>query len=59
MKLSDKVLDINDLSGTVSPLGKHDRQETKEEEEDEEKAKTKAADAAKRFLVFNVTALHM
>lgn len=53
------MLDINDLSGTVSPLGKDNRQETKEDEEDEEEAKTKAADAAKRFLVFNVTALNM
>lgn len=49
LKLSEKVLDINDLSGTVSPLEK-DEEETKEEEENEEGAKTKKAEAAKRFV---------
>ncbi|XP_071327593.1 centrosomal protein of 164 kDa-like isoform X2 [Trachinotus anak] len=50
VKLSEKVLDINDLSGTVSPLKKGDRQETKEEE-NEEGAETKAAEAAKRHML--------
>ncbi|XP_044057299.1 centrosomal protein of 164 kDa-like isoform X2 [Siniperca chuatsi] len=49
-KLSEKILDINDLSGTVSPLEKDDKEETKEEEENEEGAKTKKAEAAKRHL---------
>ncbi|XP_040902771.1 centrosomal protein of 164 kDa-like isoform X2 [Toxotes jaculatrix] len=47
VKLSEKVRDINDLSGTVSPLEKDDREETREEEEIEERAKTKAAEATK------------
>ncbi|TKS81355.1 Centrosomal protein of 164 kDa [Collichthys lucidus] len=49
-KLSEKVLDINDLSGTVSPLEKDDKEDRKEEEEENEEAKTKPADAAKRHL---------
>ncbi|XP_041796860.1 centrosomal protein of 164 kDa-like isoform X2 [Chelmon rostratus] len=52
VKLSEKVLDINDLSGTVSPLEKDDREERKEEEEEnEERANTKRAEAAKRHLL--------
>lgn len=45
LKLSEKVLDINDLSGTVTPLERDDKEETKEEEG----AKTKKAEAPKRF----------
>ncbi|XP_049433035.1 centrosomal protein of 164 kDa-like isoform X3 [Epinephelus fuscoguttatus] len=44
VKLSEKVLDINDLSGTVTPLERDDKEETKEEEG----AKTKKAEAPKR-----------
>ncbi|XP_036938914.1 centrosomal protein of 164 kDa-like isoform X2 [Acanthopagrus latus] len=36
VKLSEKVLDINDLSGTVSPLEKDDKEERQEEDEYEE-----------------------
>ncbi|XP_039987698.1 centrosomal protein of 164 kDa-like [Xiphias gladius] len=48
VKLLEKVLDINDLSGTVSPLEKDDREDTKEEEENEGGANPKAPEAAKR-----------
>ncbi|XP_056229251.1 centrosomal protein of 164 kDa-like isoform X2 [Seriola aureovittata] len=55
VKLSEKVLDINELSGTVSPLEKDDRQETKEEEEEENeeeaKTKAKAAEPTKRHML--------
>ncbi|XP_078023425.1 uncharacterized protein cep164 isoform X2 [Epinephelus lanceolatus] len=44
VKLSEKVLDINDLSGTVTPLERDDKEGTKEEEG----AKTKKAEAPKR-----------
>ncbi|XP_035856970.1 centrosomal protein of 164 kDa isoform X2 [Sander lucioperca] len=50
VKLSEKVLDINDLSGTVSPLERDDKEETKEEEENEGGAKTQKAKAAKSHL---------
>lgn len=50
LKLSEKVLDINDLSGTVSPLERDDKEETKEEEENEGGAKTQKAKAAKRYV---------
>lgn len=50
----EKVLDINDLSGTVSPLEKDDREDTKEEEENEGGANPKAPEAAKRFLVVSI-----
>ncbi|XP_072249032.1 uncharacterized protein [Leuresthes tenuis] len=45
VKLSQKVLDINDLSGTISPLEKEDRggtQEDKEEERNDDCGKAKA-----------------
>ncbi|XP_017286133.1 centrosomal protein of 164 kDa isoform X3 [Kryptolebias marmoratus] len=42
IKLSQKVLDVNDLSGTISPLEKDDRDETQEVvEENEERGRTK------------------
>lgn len=49
-KLSEKVLDINDLLGTVSPLEKDER---KEEEQNKKGAKTKRerAEAAEGFVV--------
>ncbi|XP_076590697.1 uncharacterized protein cep164 isoform X5 [Chaetodon auriga] len=52
VKLSEKVLDINDLSGTLSPLEKDDREERKEEEEEEneERANAKRAQDANRHL---------
>ncbi|XP_078102797.1 uncharacterized protein cep164 isoform X2 [Sander vitreus] len=50
VKLSEKVLDINDLSGTVSPLERDNKEETKEEEENEGGAKTQKAKAAKSHL---------
>ncbi|KAM9359161.1 uncharacterized protein cep164 [Symphorus nematophorus] len=50
VKLSEKVLDIDDLSGTVSPPEKNDKEETKEEEWIEEDAKTKTAETANRHL---------
>ncbi|KAI3354560.1 hypothetical protein L3Q82_019066, partial [Scortum barcoo] len=50
VKLSEKALDINDLSGTVSPLEKDDKQDTKEEEENEEGAETKRPEAAESHL---------
>ncbi|XP_051255491.1 centrosomal protein of 164 kDa isoform X1 [Dicentrarchus labrax] len=49
VKLSEKVLDINDLSGTVSPLEKDGKEETKEED-DEEEANKMRAESAKRHL---------
>ena len=49
LKLSEKVLDINNPSGTVSPLERDDKEETIEEEENE--AKTKKTEAAKRYVV--------
>ncbi|XP_075957093.1 uncharacterized protein cep164 isoform X2 [Anarhichas minor] len=49
-KLSEKVRDINDLSGTASPLEGDDKEDTKEEEESGGGAKTKKAEAAKRHL---------
>ena len=52
LKLSEKVLDINDLSGSVNPMERDNRQMTKDEENDG-RAKTKAAEAAKRFLVLS------
>ncbi|XP_069003642.1 centrosomal protein of 164 kDa-like isoform X2 [Embiotoca jacksoni] len=48
VKLSEKVLDINDLSGTVSPLEKADREDTQEDEEDEEDGKTEKAETNTR-----------
>ncbi|XP_074497486.1 uncharacterized protein cep164 isoform X4 [Sebastes fasciatus] len=50
VKLSEKVLDINDLSAAVSPLERDGKEETKEEEENGGEAKTKKAEAAKRHL---------
>ncbi|XP_059187889.1 centrosomal protein of 164 kDa-like isoform X2 [Centropristis striata] len=50
VKLSEKVLDINDLSGTVSPLESDDKEEYKEEEENRKRAKTNKAEATKRHL---------
>lgn len=47
VKLSEKVLDINDLSGTVSPLETDEKEDRKEEEENDEGAKTKKAEGAK------------
>ncbi|XP_047449664.1 centrosomal protein of 164 kDa-like isoform X2 [Mugil cephalus] len=44
VKLSEKVLDINDLSGTLSPLEKDDRGETQEEDGNEEGLKTQKTD---------------
>ncbi|XP_067450226.1 centrosomal protein of 164 kDa-like isoform X3 [Thunnus thynnus] len=49
VKLSEKVLGLNDLSGTVSPLEKYDKEETIEEEENDEGAKKKKAEPAKRL----------
>ncbi|XP_034459720.1 centrosomal protein of 164 kDa-like isoform X4 [Hippoglossus hippoglossus] len=46
-----KVLDINDLSGAVSPLEKDDSQGTKDKEENEEGAKTKVSEAANRYML--------
>ncbi|KAM7413541.1 hypothetical protein PAMA_020763 [Pampus argenteus] len=46
VKLSKRVLGLNDFSGTVSPLDKDDKQETIEEEENDEE--TKRTVAAKR-----------
>ncbi|XP_034459716.1 centrosomal protein of 164 kDa-like isoform X1 [Hippoglossus hippoglossus] len=51
VKLSEKVLDINDLSGAVSPLEKDDSQGTKDKEENEEGAKTKVSEAANRYML--------
>ncbi|XP_028275256.1 centrosomal protein of 164 kDa-like isoform X5 [Parambassis ranga] len=41
VKLSEKVLDINDLSGTVSPLERDDKNKTTEESGDREEGQTK------------------
>lgn len=46
-KLSEKVLDINDLLGTVSPLEKDERKE----EQNKEGAKRERAEAAEGFVV--------
>lgn len=48
IKLSERVLALNDLSGTVSPLEKDDKEKTIEEEENDEMAKKKKTDADKR-----------
>ncbi|CAK6974943.1 centrosomal protein of 164 kDa-like isoform X2 [Scomber scombrus] len=50
VKLSEKVLGLNDLSGTVSPLEKYDKEETIEQEVNDEAAKKKTTDAAKRHM---------
>ncbi|XP_037630813.1 centrosomal protein of 164 kDa-like isoform X2 [Sebastes umbrosus] len=50
VKLSEKVLDIDDLSAAVSPLERDGKEETKEEEENGGEAKTKKAETAKRHL---------
>ncbi|KAM4628002.1 uncharacterized protein cep164 isoform 2-T3 [Polymixia lowei] len=42
-KLSEKVLDLKDLSAAVSPLEDDEREETKEEEEEEERERAAAA----------------
>ncbi|XP_069390037.1 centrosomal protein of 164 kDa isoform X2 [Paralichthys olivaceus] len=51
VKLSEKVLDINDLSGAISPLEKDYSEGTKDKEENEEGAKTKASEAANRYML--------
>lgn len=56
VKLSEKVLGLNDLSGTVSPLEKYDKEETIEEEVIDEAAKKKTTDATKRFVVLFILA---
>uniref|UniRef100_A0A3Q1HN22 Centrosomal protein of 164 kDa n=1 Tax=Acanthochromis polyacanthus TaxID=80966 RepID=A0A3Q1HN22_9TELE len=54
VKLSEKVLDINDLSGTVSPLAKDDREETHQEEGDGEGGQPKKPEAYKRQMLAKV-----
>ncbi|XP_076000224.1 uncharacterized protein cep164 isoform X2 [Genypterus blacodes] len=49
VKLSEKVFDINDLSGAVSPLEKNNKEEMIEEE-DEERARTKRPKAVERHI---------
>lgn len=56
VKLSERVLALNDLSGTVSPLEKDDKEKTIEEEENDEMAKKKKTDADKRFVVLLILA---
>nr|XP_020500016.1 centrosomal protein of 164 kDa isoform X2 [Labrus bergylta] len=48
VKLSEKMLDLNDLSGTISPLEKDDKEEA--EDEEEKAGKTKKAEAFKGSL---------
>ncbi|XP_047248460.1 centrosomal protein of 164 kDa-like isoform X2 [Girardinichthys multiradiatus] len=51
LKLSQKVLDINDLSGTISLLEKDEREETGEDEEgNEDRGKTKTEATKSPFL---------
>ncbi|XP_078140487.1 uncharacterized protein cep164 isoform X1 [Centroberyx gerrardi] len=50
VKLSEKVLDLKDLSAAVSPLEKDDKEETKDEEENEDGERMKRAEAAERRL---------
>ncbi|KAK5599403.1 hypothetical protein CRENBAI_021749 [Crenichthys baileyi] len=51
LKLSQKVLDINDLSGTISPLEKDEREETGEDEEGNEgRGKTQTEATKSPFL---------
>ncbi|MED6284553.1 hypothetical protein CHARACLAT_020266 [Characodon lateralis] len=51
LKLSQKVLDINDLSGTISLLEKDEREETGEDEEgNEDRGKTKTEATKRLFL---------
>ncbi|XP_023134961.2 centrosomal protein of 164 kDa isoform X3 [Amphiprion ocellaris] len=51
VKLSERVLDINDLSGTISPLEKDDREETQQEEGDGEGGQPKKPEAYKRQML--------
>jgi len=56
-KLPEKVPDVTDLSGDVSPLEGDDKEDTKEEEESGGGAKTKKA--ARRFVVVVVLILFL
>uniref|UniRef100_A0A3B5B1Z4 Centrosomal protein of 164 kDa n=1 Tax=Stegastes partitus TaxID=144197 RepID=A0A3B5B1Z4_9TELE len=51
VKLSEKVLDINDLSGTISPLEKEDRDEAHQGEGCEDGGKPKKPEANKRQML--------
>lgn len=57
LKLSEKVLGLNDLSGTISPLEKYDKEETIEAEVTDEAAKKKTTDAVKRFVLLILVAV--
>lgn len=48
VKLSEKVLDLNDLSGAVSSLSGKDEKEERKDEGEEEGAKNKKVEADKR-----------